>query len=866
MPRLIVVMGAIGWVVLAAAQVSAAPAAPTGPAPGTLTAKADLDGDGAPDTCTLTPDGHLTVVAASGARLYDRDLFDRATAAARPGTPRLRVHQVRPGGAQPPLAVLEARVPLRKTAGAELVVVLGGRPVREIFRDRVGPVGRDAEWSRHLVVTPDAVLRFQRALNVARCDGGPTYLYPEVFDFKAGRFAPQVPAAPPTAASRVAATRQPPAGAPAAKPISPFLVSSASTVLGAGNAGELTPPVWLTDDKRETAWITNDPHGGRGQLVTIRSRGSPFRVKALRIVPGHGLSAPAYAYYSRLRTVELVFDRAKPVAVEFPSELAGPKGHGAAYWVVLPEPVATTCVTMIIGSTFPGRPKPPDVPRTAVAEVTVYSERDFGVPLPQIIAGLVADLAAGAGGEAVKRLIVQQGPAAEPHLLAALPNASGVGRAMVVEALAEVATPAAASELGRVLDAGEREHRAAAGALKRLGAAAVPALATLLADGGAPPRLRARVAAQLGAVGGEAAVRALLGSLPGAPDEVRNAVAKALPERPPAVALSLVVDQLASASDARHRADLLRAVALTAATAGAESRGRAAAVVRAAAPQARGFEERFRLAQACGALRDPVLAPLLDGLLAAADPELREAAAAAASDLPAAAAAPLLGRALKDGSPEVRRTAATGLARRREVPLEAEIADRLGNDRWPLVRREAATALAERCAAQAARVPLRRAVDDADREVARTALRALVACRDPGVGKLLLAVIGSSKRPALLRETAAAGVGALGDRSLAPAAARLLDELRTEPGTDDRGESLTITLALALGRLGDERALGALRQASVDPASGRVRAAAVEAIAAICPAGAAKVFQEAEADKDHRVAGAARAGRARCRR
>jgi HEAT repeat protein len=96
--------------------------------------------------------------------------------------------------------------------------------------------------------------------------------------------------------------------------------------------------------------------------------------------------------------------------------------------------------------------------------------------------------------------------------------------------------------------------------------------------------------------------------------------------------------------------------------------------------------------------------------------------------------------------------------------------------------------------------------------------------------------------------------------------ARFLDELRTEPGTDDRGESLTATLARSLGRVGDERALPALRQASVDPASARIRAAAIEAIAAICPAGAAKVFKEAEADKDHRVVGAARSARARCRR
>jgi HEAT repeat protein len=257
---------------------------------------------------------------------------------------------------------------------------------------------------------------------------------------------------------------------------------------------------------------------------------------------------------------------------------------------------------------------------------------------------------------------------------------------------------------------------------------------------------------------------------------------------------------------------------------------------------------------------------VLDGLLGAAEPEVREAAADGAAELPAAAAGPLLARALKDAAPEVRRAAVAGVGRRRDVPLEPQVAALLGGDRWPLVRREAAAALAERCAGEVTGAALRHAAADADREVVRTALRGLVACRDPRAGKVLLGVLRDGKRPALLRETAAGALGTLADRGLVPELGRLLDELRTEPGTDDRGESLTITLALALGRLGDERALRALRQASVDPASGRVRAAAVEAIAAICPAGAAKVFQEAAADKDHRVAGAARAGRARCKR
>ncbi|MBI5479575.1 MAG: hypothetical protein HY906_11995, partial [Deltaproteobacteria bacterium] len=555
---------------LAPAHAGAAPAAPPGkPAlpPGTLAVRPDLDGDGAPDTCTLTPGGQLTVVAASGARLYERKM-----PAAPPGKARLHVHQVRPGGTEQPVPVVEARVPLAKPAGAEEVIVLGGRPFREICADRVGPVGRDAEWSRHLAVSAEAVLRFQRATHVTRCDGAPTFLYPQVYDFKAGRFAPQGPAAPPPAPRRVTAQRQPPAGAPSGPPLSRFFVSGASSVVNdEGSAANLAPPLGLTDGKLETAWVEGAARGGRGQFVTLRGSPGPFRVKALRIVPGHGHSAAAYRHYDRLHRALLIFDRATVVGVDFPQEVAGPGGHGVAYWVVLPGPVATGCVTMLVESTFPGRAAAtPTGGRVAVAELTVYSEADFGVRLPEIIDRLVTDLASGAGGEAVRRLVAQQGAAAERPLLAALGSASGAGRALVVETLAEVATPAAAGALGRALDAGEREHRAAARALHRLGAAAVPALAEILADAGAPPGLRVRVAAQLGRIGGEAAARALLGSLPGAPDDLRNAVAEALRDRPGSAALALAVGQLANAGAARHRADLLRAVAVTAAAAGAE--------------------------------------------------------------------------------------------------------------------------------------------------------------------------------------------------------------------------------------------------------------------------------------------------------
>jgi HEAT repeat protein len=852
---------ALGLLLTGAAAAAAPP--PRSAAPPALEARLDLDGDGAPDVARLAADGVLTVRTAAGRPLYER----RMGAAA--GAPRLRALTV--AG----VPVVEARVPVRSArGGAEEVVVLRGAPFGEVFAGRTGPMGRDGEWSRHLSVDERSIIEYQRAASVARCDDEPTFLFPRLYDFAAGRFRPAAPAAPPRPALRVTAQRRL-AGAPAGLPLARFYARSASSTLDdRGRAENLAAPTAVADGDARTAWVVGASGVGRGQFVTLRGAPGAYRVHAVRIVPGHGADRAAWLAHHRLRRVTLIFGPEQAVEVELPPEAGGADGFGGAYWAVLPAPVATSCVTARIDDVYPAAPPrggraPAGAGHAAIAEIQIFTELDFAGGVER----LVNDLVSGHAGSDAVALVVAQGARALGPLIAALDRARGGGRARVLDALAELCPPEQASLLAYALGGRERENAAATRGLKRLGAAAGPALRHLLAAPDRPERSRAEAARLLAQSGDPATVTALVAALEVPEPEVRGAAAQALSTLDATAVIEAATAALtaAPAPDAapapERAAAVLRAMANSArgVPRGSPARARAADALLAVAPHVGTFEGRYRLTRAAGALGDPRLAPVLERLLGDEAPELRAAAAEAAAELPLDTATALVGRALTDVGPEVRRAALAAVQRRRELPEDPHVATLLASDRWPMVRRAAAEALGIRCRSGAA---LARAVGaEPVADVAEAAIRALVGCRDPQAGPALLALLENRKRPPRLREVAAAGIATLGDRAAVPWLAATLEQVRNEPNSDDQIEALAVTLARSLGRLGDERGLKALRQASVDPASARLRLAALEAIASMCPAGAHAVLAEAaRSDPDARVAKAAKAAAGRCRR
>jgi HEAT repeat protein len=291
---------------------------------------------------------------------------------------------------------------------------------------------------------------------------------------------------------------------------------------------------------------------------------------------------------------------------------------------------------------------------------------------------------------------------------------------------------------------------------------------------------------------------------------------------------------------------------------------------------ATGYELLARLVTAAGPLADPAqldaLAAAL-GRLSAKAPEtiaLHRLAAAALADNPAVAARARLVDLLGAADPGVRRAAADALGRRHDAGAGTDQAliARLRDDTWPGIRNLAAAALATRCDANTAPAQaLAAAVSaDASGDVRRSALNALVTCRAPGVGALLLATASSRDQPAAVRQRAIILMAVLGDRDLAPGLVALFATLRERAWSDARALRLAAAAAVTMGRLGDPAAIPPLLAAARDPAFPELQAAAIIGLGELCPRQALPIFERARASTDRGVSMAARSASQRCTR
>src|SRR5262245_20601912 len=138
-------------------------------------ATGDLDGDGRPETARVLPDGRVQVVSADATPLGEAVLEG---AAGHLVFARVAIHTV--DGHR----VLEVRgTPRGHAFETALVAEVRDGALRALWSGTLGPQGRDAEWSRHLEVTGDAILLFERSPRVTRCDGEPVRLLPRAWDF-----------------------------------------------------------------------------------------------------------------------------------------------------------------------------------------------------------------------------------------------------------------------------------------------------------------------------------------------------------------------------------------------------------------------------------------------------------------------------------------------------------------------------------------------------------------------------------------------------------------------------------------------------------------------------------------------------------
>jgi hypothetical protein len=318
-------------------------------------------------------------------------------------------------------------------------------------------------------------------------------------------------------------------------------------------------------------------------------------------------------------------------------------------------------------------------------------------------------------------------------------------------------------------------------------------------------------------------------------------------------------------SEVERESDIWRALGLLARRADAQARDRALAAMTTRLDTAAGYELLARLVTAAGPLASPAQLDLLAtvlGRLSAYEPETL--------DNPAAAARTRLVDLLGAADPGVRRAAADALGRRRDADAGTDQAliARLRDDAWPGIRNLAAAALAIRCGANTAPAQALTAAvtTDAHDDVRRSALNALVTCRAPGVGELLLTTASSREQPVPVRQRAIMLVAVLGDRDLAPGLVALFATLRERAWSDAKALRLAAAAAVTMGRLGDPAAIPPLLAAARDPAFPELQAAAIIGLGELCPRQALPIFEQARASADRGVSMAARSAHQRCSR
>ena len=779
--------------------------------------------------------------------------------------------------------VTEVRIPVRGRPTEEVWIGdVGVRPARVIWSGIVGPKDADEETAIFVEVTPERIFEYQTAAQVTRCDGEDVRLFPRAWDFASARFRPITSTPPPIAAVKLTARRGDPA-MPLARPMGGFHFTAASSTAAAGaDARGLAAPTGLDDGDAKTVWAEGLGGDGRGEFLTARASAGRYRVRGLRIVPGDASTPATFKSSNRLKTLALALgpEPARRFEVEFPEDPAAADGKSRVpYWIALPVPVESACLTVAIRDVYRGTDAGgvggaggaggAGGGRTAISDMEVFTELDD----PSGVERLIADVAAGPDCPSRVPLLIALG---EPAVLPAaqtILGASGVGRECLIEALARidatVKSGVALDALAAALSGATAvEEQLIIRTLRKADAPPVRAVAALLESPKGPPGDRARAAHVLGELGGEEATAALVAAAGTNVPEVRLAIVQAL-GRAPAANVSLLVAAIDEAHRGtgdvatRREADFLRALLALTHRAPAGSPAAIEALRRSLA-SGRSFEIRARAIMAMGAIGDPTVVVDLAGVRDHSDDAvLRFLATRELGGITDSAGVGALRGALVDRDPRVRETAAEGLGHSRDRLSEPALIQAAKDEPWPFARRAQIEALSRLCGAPGRDLLMRAMERDVD-EVRRAALAGLVRCHDPRSRPVVLSTLKARRSSATLRELAATLVGEIGDRSDANALAEILAALVNEAEGDLAIEGVAVSALRSLAHLGGPQAARAAARLAVD-ARHPYRHVAVEALGQICDGDVgAKALTMLRSDPDTALAAAAQASEQEC--
>jgi hypothetical protein len=618
------------------------------------------------------------------------------------------------------------------SGGAVGALVLRGRRGVEVpFIGALEPRGDAGEraWSkievRDLGAGPQAIVSHVQD-RTAVCGGEPAPVTASALDVQTGKLVPIAAEVPFSKRDVVEISATPTSPGPQGAPKLPALrATAASSVRDVALPWHASPIAALTDNDPKTHWSTASDRAPRHAFATLAVDGAGRELRAFSIV-----AKPIGSTAAVPHTLWLVPDAGPVLHVT----LAEPVADGQAQWIALAQPRAMRCVSVVIDQVSGAEAGKPG--SAAIAELTAYTDLDFGNGVERLIAELSAGGSPAARAVDVLRRV---GPSVVAPLVAALPSLSPGARARAVRVWsAYLAEPAARAAVQAALD--DPDVR-----VRELSYEA-------LAQGDAAARgvLIARITAA--SAGAEAAAAALARS---APKEATNAVLAALntdgaSERAGLRdALAAACEQLKGACvdavrewlrtaqpNVSARASVALALAGHAEVAGAPQL--VAELVVGASGEASEFEDRWRLVNAAIAAAPSAEIDAWLAELAVKEERwmLRATALSALSQRKAPASAAIAKKALKDEYPRVRLVAVQGLVA--DASATADLTMHAQRDRWPMVRAAAYEVLAKHAGTGAT---LQGGVLDRAKSVRAAALRGLTSARVatawPAVEKVL---------------------------------------------------------------------------------------------------------------------------------
>lgn len=369
---------------------------------------------------------------------------------------------------------------------AAVIGISGGSPVL-LWAGRTDLHGDPGERTADLLTLedrtgdgrPDVVVGVRRE-GVSLCNTNDTLLLARGYDPSQGAMRPVVLNRFPEGEQRtVTATRESPGptGPPLLRAIQPMGASSRAG--HPENAAALGPPRALIDENTETYWAEGRGGPGTGELVTLRwTTRFPIRAIALRSPTGEGAER-----LGRPQELWIAGDSGPRLRVIFAEDPA--RYPGERFWIVPEEPLDWSCFALVLDRAYAPVGIPEAAVHTAIAEIEVYTELDFGGGIDALVGMLVEG---GAGGDEVARLLSGLGQPAVDALVGAWERLDEQGRRRAVRVFVTNARGRVEGSLDALTraarDGAESVRQDALEALGTLGAPAGEHLAALVQESG----------------------------------------------------------------------------------------------------------------------------------------------------------------------------------------------------------------------------------------------------------------------------------------------------------------------------------------------------------------------------------------------